>query len=248
MTTPEPHAPQPVAIYTMGKVGSSSVTTALTGAGFEALQIHVLRGGLKTLKRRMERRPNAAHLKTSVQVVELIDSGQPPMTITLMREPVARNVSAFFQNFGRLVGGDVDSYTAKEIQSLICEKVSPREPQDWIEEELEEIAEVDFGRHHLYRGATTATEAKWPVLLLRSDLDDDSKSASMREFLDHPDITVERSSNITAEKSGGDLYSEIKRIGLPKSYVDECLSQPFVKNLLSAEEIEASKARWTEST
>ena len=243
-----PNSPtKPVAVYTMGKVGSSSVTTALSGAGFEALQVHVLQGGAAGVKRRIERRPKARHLQTSLRLLDYIEAGEAPPTISLFREPVARNVSAFFQNFERLVGGDVEKLTVADTQKLICENVGPEETQHWVDKELADVASVELGRHELFRGPAVANEAAWPMLLMRSDLDDDLKSQSMRSFLKDDTIAVKRSSNVTAEKAGGELYGQIKKIGLPGTYVDACLSQAFVSSVLSPDEIEMTRSRWTES-
>lgn len=236
--------PVPVAVYTMGKVGSSSVTDALHEAGFEALQIHILRGGLRRLERVRAQRPRAQHVVTSIEVTNLIDAGTPPPIISLFREPIARNVSAFFQNHWRLVGGDINRHSVAEAQRLICEQVGPDEPQQWVDKELGEVAHVEIGRHRLFEGAAFAEEARWPTLLLRSDLDDQMKAASLRSFLGNDSISVRRT-HATSEKAGGDLYGAVKRAGLPRTYVDACLAQPFVASLLSPEEIEQARQRWT---
>lgn len=235
-----------VAVYTMGKVGSSSVTAALEQAGCQTLQVHVLAGGTKQLRRRLDRRPNVRHLQSSVRVSELIDQNQPFKIVSLVRDPVSRNVSAFFQNFHRLVGGNIENLDVKEVRRLICEHVLPDEPQQWLDAELIKFAGVDLPRHRLYEGPQVAAEARWPTLLLRSDYNDEVKSDSMCDFLESSNVMVKRSSNVTAEKMGASLNAEIKQLGMPRNYVDECLAQPFVSSTWSPDEIEKLRERWYE--
>ena len=238
------NALQAVSVFTMGKVGSSSVTDALASAGLETLQVHVLQCNARE---RAARRPNVRHLQSSVEVLDIIENEEPIRFVHLVRDPISRNVSAFFQNFERLVGGDVDDYTVDQITNLICEKVLPEEPQEWLDTEFSPFTGVDLGKHRMFDGAAIATEAKWPLLLLRSDFDDVVKSNALNDFLGREDIIVARSKNVTSGKVGGSMSSQIKSAGMPSSYVDECLAQPFVSTTWSPSEIEALRSRWTAS-
>ena len=235
----------PVVVFTVGKVGSSSVSDAIDNSDFETLQVHVLG---QRVRERAELRPQVRHLQASLRVLELIEAEEAIKFVSLFREPVSRNVSAFFQNFAKLVGGDVEQLNVNQVQNLICETVPPHQTQQWIEDELAPVTGVDVSRHRLFDGPAVAAEAKWPTLLLRSDCTDSMKSAAIGNFLDDPELVVKRDSNVTAAKAGGRLSQQIKKLGLPANYVDECLSQPFVATTWTPAEIEATRQKWTEST
>lgn len=91
-------------IYQMGKVGSSSVTEALDALpDVETVHIHYLQPerihAIQESQTARGLRSPFSHLDRARLILEFFLPLQPRLdVISLVRDPVARNVSAFFQN------------------------------------------------------------------------------------------------------------------------------------------------------
>lgn len=92
---------EPVIVYQMGKVGSSTIARSLEAIRWDrpVFQIHMLERG------RLDQKPVDAPLpsgpvwesKNVIRLMERRHPGVPWTIVARVREPVARNVSAFFQ-------------------------------------------------------------------------------------------------------------------------------------------------------
>src|SRR5690242_7639081 len=98
---PEPLLRAPV-VYTMGKVASSSVVDAIKRAGRPVYHIHSLRNDrLRKLAHfRLDRDefPDPWVCEAMAWKERLFRRTDRCFYITLVREPIGRNVSGFFQN------------------------------------------------------------------------------------------------------------------------------------------------------
>jgi hypothetical protein len=85
----------PVVIYQMGKVGSMSVLAALQDCGYEPLHhVHVMNP--KYMRSGTTHDP--VHERNALAAYrDIIEAGRPAKFITLVREPIGRCISAFFQ-------------------------------------------------------------------------------------------------------------------------------------------------------
>ena len=93
---------EPVLVWQMGKVGSSTIVNSLHQARFDGavFHVHVLSGALigrGELFKKAVRQGTVAYLY-NVALRELLCGGNRRWKIiSLVREPVGRNISAFFQ-------------------------------------------------------------------------------------------------------------------------------------------------------
>jgi len=122
-----------VLIYTMGKVGSSSIYQSLNSSDkFKPYHIHSLnKKVLLNLKQSLIK--NQLKIEKHITESELIlnslsDSDKEVKIITLVRDPISRNIAAYFQNldyFNSSKPGIENNFkiTSKEVENCIKMKI-----------------------------------------------------------------------------------------------------------------------------
>lgn len=281
MRQPNPVKTNPVLVYTVGKVGTSSVVATLAKSLNSRPVVHVhflsrdnlrhseltYRGRARAYQRTSKmRRFLPHHVWLGEQIREAIDSA-PPGTVwdvvTLVRDPVARNVSAFFQNLerehdiwlaealnARTPGQIADHLVQLFLQDYVDSGHNPvadGDPLTWFSDELESVFNVDVFRTEfpVSRGFDTYTTDNARVLLLRlEDLQSRAEQA-FGEFFGVPVQTVVMR-NDAADKAYGEVYRRFKaRLRLPKSYLSRLYSSQYSRHFYSDSELRSLRARWT---
>lgn len=98
-----------VIVHQMGKVGSSSVYDSLKHAPLKVPVYHTHLLNRQRLDRQLRsltgNRAGASHLRTSQRLLEDGFDGSRWKIISLTRDPISRNISAFFQNVENFAPG-----------------------------------------------------------------------------------------------------------------------------------------------
>src|SRR5687767_8565754 len=192
-------------VYQMGKVGSSTIVASvktlkldkpvyhvhgLTWAGIghgKQMYARMFRDGPDTNFRR------ANHLFASQHLCKKIAKGignRPWKVISLVRDPVATNVSAFFQIIDHYLPGFTQQYKVGAVQiddaiQVFLDQYDHEEPLMWFDIELKSTLGVDvyatrFPKskgYEIYRGA------KVDVLILRLEDMNERAGEAFKEFL-----------------------------------------------------------------
>lgn len=226
----------PILIYQMGKVGSSSIYWPLKKVYPGAvIHIHNMREDHPAEEVRILYR----YLKESPDKEIKI--------ISLVRDPIARNVSAFFQNFERFVGVRAEEYTGsiQELQKLFIEKYPHHIPHDWFNNRLKRDFNIDvFESPFLPSGHKEYSQRNFSALVLKQSLDDQIKERRVREFTAIPSFSMKESKNQGSDKLYADLYHRFKSAGLPTHYLEAQLSSTYAQHFFSEEERVALRSRW----
>jgi hypothetical protein len=233
-----------VIVYTMGKVGSSTVSTSLKAAGLHCLDIHVL--APERIAPILEQHLNhpsfdeiPEHIIDAILAHNATKRQSAVRIITLIRNPIMRNISAVFQNSLPESACDFGAV----LTSLRAYPV--RIPDHWFEKDfipatgIDVFAEdVDPASDH-YRFAND----KFDILMLKLESDDARKSALISEFVGQ-EIKLTRT-NEAAKKAYYEIYRKIaddpRAIG--DSYIEECLNLKYFRKLYSGHEIAEFSAR-----
>lgn len=130
---------EPIMIYQMGKVGSSSIYKTLIEAGYiNTFQIHTL-----GKKRKVINYSGFEHQPYHLDETDFINNYdiQKNKIITLVRDPIERNISAFFENFRRFVGIPFkdNNFTIEEIKDIFLERFPHNQAIDWYDIEFKGI-------------------------------------------------------------------------------------------------------------
>ena len=260
----------PLIIYQMGKVGSSTLAKSLREActDYEIFQVHFL---TKEFINRVDKQYRDAskacnkiiidqHLLESMYLEKKIIH-RPIQSkwkvITIVRDPIARNISSFFQAFPIYFAkenADIqnNNLTQKEKIDLMIELFINKferhnVPLEWFDVHMKpvfniDVYEQDFQRSH---GYAIYNIDKVDLLLLRlEDLNKCTKEAFYK-FLSIENFELVHA-NISSDKAYSSNYSLFKdKLKLPKSYVSEMYNSKYMRHFYTEEEINIFSSKWS---
>lgn len=259
----------PLLVYQMGKVGSSTVAATLDALSLPmpVFQIHSLtQTSLEADERfyfganrswlRPSGWPNTVHLFTSYYLQDALahlQQGSKWKVITLVRDPVARNVSGFFESieyriprfYERLAQGEL---SLAELTRFFVKHYDNHEvPLRWFDEELKTALGIDVYaqpfRHD--QGYAILESAKADVLLLRLESLQHCYQEAFQQFLGLKEASLV-TANDARDKAYYPTYQHfVQTATLPQSYLDHMYEAKVTRHFYSPAEIESFRAKWT---
>lgn len=227
-----------VLIYQPGKVGSTTFHRSLLPI-WNGPIVH-----LHSFQHEQEYSP------VKNQLINLYKSGELPKVniITCVREPIGRNLSAFFQNLGKFnsIAFDGQPFTTEELLELTLRSRKVHRILNWFDDELNEYFGIDVYEKSLNpEGFQFYENDKARVLLMKHDIPDHLKADCIGEFCEIPNFTLQTPKNTASSKWYFDEYQAIKNRGFPKWYVTQMLESKYAEHFYS-DDIPALKEKWTE--
>lgn len=228
----------PIIVYQMGKVGSTSIYNSLkTAYKGEVLHKHTLH--------------KKEDWKSAMVLEHLLTHKLPLKLISLVREPVSRNISSFFQNFEKVTGiaPNKSVFTTEELTHFILtsDKLDTNAPLTWFNENPLKDFGIDVYSHDFPKeeGWTIIkTQGNTELLLMKAEISDTKKELLIRDFTRLPAFRLV-SSNIGEGKDYAELYTKLKKeIRLPADYLDMFYSSPAVQHFYSESELEEARKKW----
>jgi Putative capsular polysaccharide synthesis protein len=245
----------PVLVYQMGKVGSSTVAWALREIeGLYAFQIHLMHPDSIRRWRAAMRKRGLWGFETVMDVAGvalregIIEAGVGAKIITLVREPIGRNCSFYFQNLNAL-WRTVDAHEKVEPARLVGEfldRFNHRGCLEWFDREFKAVLGVDVYEHAFPHdaGHLRIDAGRYDILIMRADLDDSAKVKCMEEFLGVEGLSL-APKNVGSQKPYAAVYRKfLDALELPEAYVDEMLDSKYARHFFSPEEIARLRAKW----
>ena len=272
----------PILIYQMGKVGSSSIRnslfrcpdprTRLVLMSHEYFPIrnrdpnliaiepeyrdmlareiaherHVYQQ--RTLRNRMGR---LFREKFYVEMIyrSYVKSKRRLKVITLVREPVANNVSMFFQVMSQYLDPDVEpsACDTDQLIDVFIDKYMHSRPLTWLDAEVKTHFGIDIYQHPfpIEQGYTTITQANVSLLVLRCDLDDRTKARAIADFIGLDEFEIVRS-NVANEKAYASPYEKFKqRIKIPPALLNQMYESKFARHFYTEDERDFFRKRWS---
>lgn len=250
---------EPILVYQMGKVGSSSMYWSL-----DALRLNVPVYHLHFLNDADEMEAWATRTlrvyDRELKMVQLarklrreIERGTAPRyhLISLVRAPVPRNLSTYFHN--------IDSYFPDFLQRIEAQTLSfpaladyfvndfpEQTPERWFQRQVREVFGLDVYAEPFprTRGYQIYENDRARLLVLRLEDLNRVVGTAMREFLNIPAFTLVPA-NAGESKTYGGLYKEfLAALRLPDEYIARTHSTQYATHFYSAQELEASVAKW----
>jgi hypothetical protein len=236
-----------VLVYQMGKVGSASYAQNLSHSEDIAV-FHVHRMG-KTQNEQMiaynlgrRRVPRAIKDREWQAIAQFIKSRQAEIhVVSAMRDPIARNISAFFQN---LELEDVKNVEALIDRFLRC--YAHDVPLRWFDEQFRDVLGIDIFRFPFNReqGWDCFRDQQFNCLLLTAEINDAVKLQAIKSFLEIDLRAIERR-NEGSRKAYAELYQRFKgQITLPETYLARLLESKVVKHFYTARQIGQFRSHW----
>jgi hypothetical protein len=236
----------------MGKVGSTTVASSLIKWGIDCQQIHYL--NTKSIDG-IERAHISKGLKVPDHVYrsrEVLNgdllSNDDVKVITLVRDPVARNISAFFQNLQKYFPKEsLDEIEQDELIETFLKSYSHNVSIDWFDREIKENLHIDVTEEAVDKTKSffTLKKSNIKLLILKVESTNEEKLESILSFLELNKNHVLTQGNIGSEKSYSKLYRGFKeKIVLPKEYLDKMYNSKLISHLYTSEEILTMRNKW----
>jgi len=177
-----------------------------------------------------------------------VSKGKNIKIISLVREPISRNVSAFFEVFRYHTGAESAHFKdeMETLQQTFMQKLQHDFPLIWFDKEFKTTTGIDVYNQPF------DTEKKYKIfqkdnidlLLLRIDLPDSEKELIVQTFLGISDFEL-INSNVGAEKEYASLYQSFKeQLVLPTTYLDQMLDSKYCRHFYTEQEIQELNTRW----
>ena len=266
---------EPILVLQMGKVGSMSVQAGLEKQNLPRRIYHVhFLSTERTLQTEEDRR---AYFRTERHndLVRpwlnqfLLDqyrndtSGKRWKIVTLTREPIARNLSAFFENLQVAHGEHDGDYVIQSdyygIEPLTVNVDRPADiadlffslsrhdsPIEFFDREIRDIFGIDVYAepfpadtgYKIYPGERA------DLLVLKLEKLSECAGQAFAEFLGINDFELVQR-NVGARKIYAPLYDAAKNnMKVPADYADRLYTSKYMTTFYSEEEIEAARQRW----
>jgi len=261
------HKRPPILIYQMGKVGSTSITEALEKSSLDNPIFHIHWFSQEGLSRaeqiyKSTRDPVfRMHLQRCRLLRKKLDSRKITKfkVITLVRDPIAREISSFFQNIELADTHLIDSRNRlkTDVALKLIEKKITHNLLDvifclnWFEGEFEPALGVDIYDYPFdkEKGYTIIHHKNMDILVIKLENLNSCFAQSMSEFLG---IRIKQdmvSSNRGNEKKyAGEMQLVKDQLKLDSHAYQKIYSTKLVKHFYSQDEIDAFIAHWSKQS
>ena len=231
--------PHPILVYQPGKVGSVSIHQTLMREKIDAVYLHCL-----TPTTDYESVNEAYRFFTSKYREEGVK------IITLVRDPVARSLLRFMQQFGEMhVADDVCSWDLEaEAGRIMTEMLGENDEFLWFDREIKEVFGVDVYQYPFDKeqGYAWIKQGNIEILLLKTEMLDQNVKV-IGEFVGKPDIRLQNGS-VGAEKHYKYIYEELKkRLRIPFELLDtQYNGNRQLDHFYTEDEKEQFRKKWCE--
>ena len=262
---------QPVIVYQTGKVGSTAIAASLRAAlaNLKVYHVHTLtQAGIdarEAIYQNIVRHsdstyfPRAKHLLVSRYLRRQLAQqsnrsaradGQRWKVITLVRDPVARHISSFFQTIDNEIPNFTQRYQAdpallEQALTRFEQDPPPDEALTWFDEEILPALGIDVYAQPFPWAQGYAVHQTELVDLLILRLEDLPRVGS--EALGHvlgEEVPIVKA-NEAATKDYAEAYRTFReRLVLPASYLQQMYSSKLAQHFYSPAELEAFRETW----
>ncbi len=235
----------PVIVFQMGKVASSTIEATLRQVnGIEVLRTHGLSRWADVNEPPTARRD----LESWLILHQIVRRNIPAKVVTVVRDPIARNLSAYFQNLDKLtkIPNAHRKLPMNELVENFFKLLNHPRPLVWFDIEMRTSLGIDAYEYPFdpIRRWQRIRTPQYDLLILRADLDDDVKAQQLADLVGVASLKLIQK-NVGESKSYSAVYQEFLRtIRLPETYVNEMLDHKFTRHFFSADEIATMRAKW----
>lgn len=261
------HRGLPVVVYQMGKVGSTSVYHALRGLPphYSVYHVHTLqqarvRAEFSAYRATFHvRRLVPHHLLASRLLLQDLALAQPRgrwKVISIVRDPIERNISSFFQTielyhptfqFSQRFKQQCTSELVSDLLELFLANHDHLEPLYWLENEVEDVLGIDVFAKPFPTDLGYQTYGSTVADLVLFRLENLSKvwSTGISSLLKSPPPPLPEA-NIASNKAYGELYRRFKKeLVLPQRYIDRIYKSRFAQHFYGSAELERRRISWS---
>lgn len=228
----------PVFVWQMGKVGSKSIYYSLS-THYPGAVLHA-------------HRLSATHEESEIRrLYEWAVVQQKPLDIiSLTREPIGRNVSAFFENFGRDTGMSYEqaSFSLGELKAIFLANYEHDTPLQWFDNNIRKHFGIDvYATPYPENGTATYGHRNVRLLVIRLEAGDAVISEAIKQFLGLTAFELIKK-NVSQDKDYAMTYDAFTRtVKLPDDYIARMCESKYFTHFYSQETIDMVRKKWREN-
>lgn len=253
-----------ILLYQMGKVASRSIEKSLINAGYNVWSPHVLKGVLNRQLFKYKRIYKYIGLKgMSKRIIKklannkkifLLKRAKPLKIISLVREPISRNVSMFFQNIHIPLinianSVDIRKQENSSINVLITEffnKFNSHHGIEWFDRELKAVFNVDVYNYDFdkMKGYTIINQDNISLLIIKLEMLELIGDKIIGDFIGNHNIKIQKT-NTANVKWYSRVYNEFnQKIEYSDEYLDSLYNSKYMKHFYSEKEIKEFREKF----
>lgn len=243
----------PIAVFQMGKVGSMSVYFALKSRYASVYHVHTMNpeniAQRKALLRQRGLSPHSHNYTNGTFLREHVGKRDRPIHyITAVREPISRNLSAFFETFELYMGTAAaqTSLSNEALTAAFLERFPHERPLTYFDVEYRDTLGIDVYAEPFphQQGYQRIQQGAADVLILKLETDQALREQALRDYLGWPDLRLPEA-NVGGHKDYASAYkSFVSGIRLPTEYVDRMLNARYTRHFYTDEERARLRERW----
>ena len=250
----------PVVIYSMGKVGSTSVQTTLEKLHLPNPIFHIHFLSWNTLNTLEESSRSLGHYAGHIEAGKYLRAFADRTwgrvrwkIITLVREPVGREISDLFENLyvfpqlEHLSGDDLAQASILHLQGVLADFIETDDYAcKWFDRELKHVFGFDVYTADFdpLKGYAIYSAQHADILLIR--LEDLSRcgAQALQTFLGIQSLQME-TANVGEQKLNRQVYRQVvKSISFSNAVLEKIYNSRYARHFYSDAEILAFKERW----
>jgi len=246
--------PEPVFVYTMGKVGTTSVEAALVRSSFPfVFNFHRINDfRVPSLAAKELRKVNRRQIWLKRWGYPWVLENKSVKVVTMVRDPIERLLSLYMYNYESLTGKRTDAarinYLLRDFYKVFeVEYAHSLVPGEFFANEIQKHLGIDIFETSfpVEKGWQVIERDNISLLVMKLEIPDEEKSAALQSWLgSNVSIKIERI-NTSADNGYGGLYKAFKQQArIPRQYAEHMYLSNFMKHFYSDVERQAFQRRW----
>lgn len=246
----------PIIVWQMGKVGSRTIVDTLKLNGYRGAIFHkhvlsdelIFSGeGYKLAKKQGNK--YYLHSQALREMILKKNTRWNWKIISLTREPIGRNISAFFQNLDVYIpdyNSRSEKYNTQEVAKIFFHDFPHHEVNEWFDDEIKNLLSLDIYEKPFDPeiGYQTYSNNRFNLLVIKMEKISSVAEKAISEFLNMDNINLVNS-NISKDKAYSSTYKDLKNsIIIPQDYLDEMYESKYTSYFYSNIEINEFRLKW----
>ncbi|MFW6047622.1 MAG: putative capsular polysaccharide synthesis family protein [Candidatus Woesearchaeota archaeon] len=241
-----------VLVYTMGKVGSTTVYKTIKKHCPKKLTYHVHFLSDNYLNSPNPNKSNFDHnrrLAKNIRSVINLFPNKRIKIISLVRDPISRDISNVFENPKNFIDKDsLEKYSVPELIDIYQKKETHTYTLNWFSKEFQNYTNINIYNYPFQKedGFSIIKDKEFEVLLIKMEYLNENGSIALSKFLKVkiPELELE---NMGAMKTTKMLQKKFAEQYVPnKSEINTVYNSTLVNHFYSEKEINNLKNKWNQ--
>ena len=230
----------PVMVYQMGKVGSSSIYHPLKKV-YPGVVVHTHQFNQTAWYWEVRKLHQLFYAKKQSAF----------KIISLIREPIGRNVSEFFHRSLQYANTDFkdSNIDVAKVLKLFLENLDHDFPLDWFDNNFKKHFGIDvYQKAFPKEGYAQFEKGEVQVLLLKHDLADELKAQLINQFIGIQNFEIQVR-NVGSKKPYKAAYKKFKaEATMPEAYLEKMLASKYFQHFYNQEKEQKVRADWVKKS